>query len=410
MGGAAMANAEAVLNRAGIPAYPFPDTAAQVFAAVALWGDTLRALYETPALAEDPEHAVDPDAAHAAIARAQAAGRTTLDPDEAAHLLAAYALPLAPADEPPPPGSFSLRISSAIDPVFGPFLALAPGDPWADLDIEPALALPPLNSTLARRALERSRLLPAFARHGVDLDGLAQLLVRLGRLVAEQHRVARIALDPMDAPRGRLLVRRANVELHPPDLPDDRLPRTVIAPYPQQYVETITLRDGSPALIRPIRPEDEPLLRAFHATLSDTTVYLRYFQALKLSQRVAHDRLARLCFVDYGRETALVVERTDPATGQPAILGVGRLTRHPRRPEGEFAVILADAHQRQGLGLALLTRLVAIARDLGLARIGAEMLLQNVGMQRVAQAAGFALTRIPEDGIVRADLDLARQC
>ncbi len=111
--------------------------------------------------------------------------------------------------------------------------------------------------------------------------------------------------------------------LYDADMPEAALPRPAIRPYPTQYVTPWTLKDGTPVTIRPIRPEDEPLMVAFHATLSERSVYMRYFSPLQLSQRIAHERLTRICFVDYDRQTALVVEHHDQATGERQILGLG---------------------------------------------------------------------------------------
>src|SRR5262249_6281649 len=135
-----------------------------------------------------------------------------------------------------------------------------------------------------------------------------------------------------------------------------------------QYVAPWTMKDGTAVLIRPIRPEDEPLIAAYHTTLSEGSVYLRYFNAMKLSHRVAHERLTRICFIDYDREMALVVERADPVAGR-SILAVGRLSRVRGMADAEYAMLVSDAAQGKGLGTELLARLLRIARDLGLRRV-----------------------------------------
>ncbi len=155
----------------------------------------------------------------------------------------------------------------------------------------------------------------------------------------------------------------ARVVLHAPEIPDDQLPRPAIRPYPSQYAAPWVAKDGGPVLIRPIRAEDEPLLVKFHETLSERSVTLRYFQAIKLSRRVAHDRLTRICFNDYDREIALVVDRKEPWTDLHEILGVGRLSKIPGTDEAEFALLINDGHQGRGFGTELLRRLLAIARS-----------------------------------------------
>ena len=131
----------------------------------------------------------------------------------------------------------------------------------------------------------------------------------------------------------------------------------------------------------------------FHETLSEESVYYRYFSQLKLSQRIAHERLTRMCFNDYDRELALVVEHKEAAGGNAEILGVGRLSKLRGVNEAEFSMIVSDQWQRQGMGTELLRRLVQIGRDERLERISANILKENHGMQHVAKRVGFTLNR-----------------
>jgi acetyltransferase len=158
--------------------------------------------------------------------------------------------------------------------------------------------------------------------------------------------------------------------------------------------------------IRPIRPEDEPLMVRFHQKLSERTVRLRYFYPMQLDRRTAHERLTRVCFADYDREMALVVEKPPAGGAEREIIGVGRLSKLPGTNDSEFALLINDEHQRKGLGARLLGMLVQIARDERLSSIGADIMAENVEMQRVAQKLGFRLTRDLEESTVRADLAL----
>ncbi len=125
---------------------------------------------------------------------------------------------------------------------------------------------------------------------------------------------------------------------------EEELPRTAIQPYPNQYISRAETKDGTPIVIRPIRPEDEPLMVRFHESLSERSVYMRYFYALNLDRRTAHERLTRICFIDYDREMALVAEARNPETGEPEILGVARLSRdHAVPDEAEFALLINDS-------------------------------------------------------------------
>ena len=155
------------------------------------------------------------------------------------------------------------------------------------------------------------------------------------------------------------------------------------------------LNDGTLVSIRPIRPEDEPLLVEMHRTLSETSVYYRYFTAFKIDQRIAHERLNRICFIDYDRDIALVAERFNAQTGRSEIVGVGRLSKLTGSNEAEFALLVRDAWQGRGLGTQLLRMLIQIARDKKLARITATILSDNRGMQHLARKAGFTVAHEP---------------
>jgi acetyltransferase len=143
----------------------------------------------------------------------------------------------------------------------------------------------------------------------------------------------------------------------------------------------------------------------FHEKLSDRTVYLRYFCSLSLSVRVSHERLSRICFVDYDREMALVADQEEQTTGKHRIMGVGRLIRRHARNEAEVAVLVSDQCQRRGLGTELLSKLVQVARDDKLNRLCAEMLGDNLGMQTIFTKLGFRLSFSPDSASIRATLD-----
>jgi acetyltransferase len=256
--------------------------------------------------------------------------------------------------------------------------------------------------------IEQTRIATALrgvrGRAPVDMEALEQLLVRFSLLVVEQRAIAELDINPLLASSDRLLALDARVVLHDPSVSEKDLPRLAIRPYPRRYVEPWTPRDGTPLLIRPIRPEDEPLIVAFHHGLTEETVYARYFSHLGLSQRTAHERLTRVCFNDYDREIALVAEETDRTTGDVSIVAVGRLSRSRIAPTGEFAILVADRWQRRGLGRELLQRLVRIAKDEGLRLIWADMLAANVGMRRLAESLGFQVTGETTEGTLRAEL------
>jgi acetyltransferase len=289
---------------------------------------------------------------------------------------------------------YELIVGSSMDSQFGPVLLFGTGGQLVEVFKDRALALPPLNATLARRMMERTKIFTALkgvrGRKSANLAELEQLLVRFSQLVVEQPWIAEIDINPLLVSSERIFALDARVVLHDLKTPEDKLPRPAIRPYPVQYVTPWRLKNKVPVVIRPIRPEDEPLLVKFHETLSEESVYHRYFTALKLSQRVAHERLTRICFNDYDREIALVAElKPAKKNDEGKILGVGRLSKLHGVNEAEFAVLVSDDRHGLGLGTELLGRLVQVGRDEKLNRIVGQILPENHAMQHICKKIGF---------------------
>lgn len=294
---------------------------------------------------------------------------------------------------------YELILGSTIDAQFGPVVLFGSGGQLVEVYRDRALALPPLNSTLAARLMEQTKILKALrgvrGRNPVDLLGLETLLVRFSELVVEQPRLREIDINPILASPEQLLALDARMVLFPNDVLDSQLPRPAIRPYPSQYISrwqmpgTSAVKDSSEVTIRPIRPEDEPLLVAFHHALSDSSVYFRYFQVQKLDSRVTHERLIRKCCVDYDREIALVAEHSNPSSGAREILAVARLTRQLGRKEAELGVLVTDRYQNAGLGRELVARLIDIARAEKVPAIIAHILAENAAMLALARRFHF---------------------
>src|SRR5580692_3723942 len=305
---------------------------------------------------------------------------------------------------------YELILGSSVDPQFGPVILFGSGGRFVEVYRDHAVALPPLNSTLAQRLMEQTQIFKALkgvrGRLPVDLVVLENLMVRFSQLVVEQPWIAEIDLNPLLASSEGLLVLDARVLLHDLSLRPDQLPKPAIRPYPSQYVSQFTMKEGAEVTLRPIRPEDEPLMSKFHETLSDGCVYMRYFSSLSLSSRVAHERLARICCIDYDRVKVLVVDHKDKVTGQHRILGVGRLIKLHTKNEAEIAILVSDQFQKQGLGIELLRRTVQIARDEKLSSVSADMLRDNLTVQRIFGKVGFRLRPLADSSSISAVLDL----
>jgi len=470
-----------LMNRAGIPTFPYPDTAARIFYYMWRYSYLLRGLYETPAL---PHGAEGPDRARAeAIVQAvRQSGRTLLTELESKELLTCYGIPTAPtlearsaeeavakAEELGYPvvvkllshtithktevegvklnlssaaavrnawsdieasvrekagaehflgvtvqpffraEGYELILGSTTDAQFGPVLLFGTGGQLVEVFRDQALSLPPLNTTLARRFMEQTKIFQALqgirGRKAIDLGALQELLVRFSQLVVEQRWIKEIDINPLLASPDRLTALDARVIVYPKEVVQEQLPRLAIRPYPMQYIRPGKMKNGEDVLVRPIRPEDEPLLIKLHQVLSERTVYLRYFQPLKLSQRTAHERLTRICFIDYDREMALVVEQKKEGC-DPEIIAIGRLSRVRGRDDAEMAVLVDDRFQHQGLGTELYRRLIEVARDEHMTSVISTILNENREMQAICRKLGFRLEANMDDGTIEAVLKL----
>jgi len=322
----------------------------------------------------------------------------------AAHFLGVTVQPMVK------PEGYELILGSSIDPQFGPVLLFGSGGQLVEVYGDRALGLPPLTSTLALRLMERTRIFAALrgvrGRAPVDLEQLQRVLVRFSYLVAQQPWIKEIDINPLLASPQGLLVLDARIVLHDPATPAENLPRPAIRPYPSQYVARWKMKGGSEVVFRPIRPEDEPLLVKFHESLSEESVYLRYFHMAQLSTRVAHERLLRKCFIDYDREMALVAELKEEGGGKVSLIAVARLSRLPLSQEAELAVAVSDQYQHQGLGSELIRRLVEIARTENIKRLVADFHSENSAIRHLAHHGGARVNRTSEPTCFRVTLDL----
>jgi acetyltransferase len=484
MGGNEVAAGEAILNRAGIPTFAYPDTAAMVFTSMHQYNENLRALYETPVPSADPADIESGRAkAHTLIESIRKTGRTILTEAESKDLLGCYGIPtvvtkvakteaaaaklaaqigfptvlklfsetithktdvggvqLNLKDEAEVRLAFNdikqsvtekkgaehfqgvtvqkmiklsegyeLILGSSIDPQFGPVLLFGMGGQLVEVFKDKALGLPPLNTTLARRMMETTKIYKALqgvrGRKPVDLAALERLMVGFSQLVAEQRWIKEIDINPLFASGEDLVALDARVILHEPKTTEEHLPKLAIRPYPTQYSETWKIKGGTGVTIRPIRPEDEPAMVGFHEGLSERSVYLRYFAPLQLQQRVSHSRLLRICFNDYDREIALVAERS-LGKGKYEILGVGRMSKLHGSSTAEFAVVVTDKWQKKGLGTELTKRVIHVAKHEKLGRLVAYTLLENHDMQNMCKQLGFRVKRFAEDSECVIEMEL----
>lgn len=307
---------------------------------------------------------------------------------------------------------YELIVGSSLDPQFGSVMLFGSGGQLVEVYQDRAIALPPLNTTLARRMMEQTHIYSALqgvrGREAIDLVALEKLLVRFSQLVVEQRWIKEIEINPLLASTNvpALIALDARIVLHDPAATEAELPPLAVRPYPSQFTWHCTLPNNTEVTIRPIRPEDEPMLIRFHKTLSEESVYFRYFHLIGLKHRIAHERLTRLCFIDYDRELALVAEFNDSQSGLPQIMAVARLSKLHGTHEAEFGMIVSDRYQGQGLGTRLLDCLLTVGRQEHLDHISAEILCENRAMQRVCEKVGFQLHRTSEADVLKAAIVL----
>lgn len=288
---------------------------------------------------------------------------------------------------------YELILGSSTDEQFGPLMLFGSGGQLVEVYQDRSLAIPPLNTVLARRMMEHTKIYKALqgvrGRPPIDLPALELLLERFSQLIVEQPWIKECDINPLLASDKKLLALDARVILHEKNRKE--LPRPAIRPYPLQYVESAQLKDKTPIVIRPIRPEDEPLFFQFHKDLSQETVRQRYLKVIHYEERIAEERLRRICFNDYDREIALIAQKENE------ILAVARLTKLPGdKKEAVFALIVKDRWQNQGIGAKLLTSLLMIAKTEKIQRIHAEMLEENVQMRALLPRFGFTLKQDPQ--------------
>ncbi len=318
------------------------------------------------------------------------------------HFLGVTVQPMIKSD------GYEIIVGSSLDPQIGPVLLFGAGGRLVEFYRDRALALPPLNMTLARRLMEQTRIYAALkaSRTAVDLVALEKILVFFSLLVTEQRWIKEIDINPLLVSPQKIAALDARMIVHPEDVSPESLPKLAIRPYPSQYIGQWTMEDGTKLIFRPIRPEDEPLMVKFHETLSERSVYFRYFHAMRLTQRVAHEQLTRICFIDYSREIGLVAVQKDPITGEQEILAVGRLIKVPGLRDGEFALLVSDKWHRRGIGMEMLKRLVDIGREERLKRLYGDILPENQNMLGVCDKLGFQRHYSAEKGVITAEIEL----
>ena len=285
-----------------------------------------------------------------------------------------------------------LVVGASRDPVFGPVIMFGAGGTMVELLRDNAFALPPLNAVLAKRLIDRTRvarLLDAFRdRHAVDRDAVVQVLLRVSDMICELPEITGLDLNPLFAGPDGVMAVDARIAIARPPSKDGPYDHMAIHPYPRHLIRETHLSDGRSLTIRPIRPEDAEAERTFVRELSPQAKRFRFMGALN---ELSPQMLVQFTQIDYRTEMALVAVIGDGARQEQ--IGVARYLINPDRRSCEFAIVVSDKVQHQGIGTRLMKALMDAARDHGLSEIEGVVLKENDQMLELMKELGFSITR-----------------
>ena len=288
------------------------------------------------------------------------------------------------------PNGRELLVGLATDPVFGPIITFGTGGTTVEVMQDRAVTLPPLNHRLVRDLIGQtrvSRLLEKFRHMPVaDMEALEQVLMRVSEIACELPLIRELDINPLivDEHGAIAIDARMVVEYHPQSA--ERYGHMAIHPYPSYLVTRWQLTDGTDIVIRPIRPEDAGIEQQFIRKLSSRAKYFRFMQSIT---ELSPQMLARFTQIDYSREMALIaVVYVD---GKETEIGVARYITNPDAKSCEFAIVIADDWQRQGIAQRLMQLLIKTARSHALQVMEGNVLSNNHEMLKLVAKLGFSI-------------------
>lgn len=304
---------------------------------------------------------------------------------------------------------YELIIGSKKDSTFGSVILFGLGGIAVETLKDKAVGLPPLNQNLARMLIEETRayeLLKGIrGRPAANLRLLEKTLVNFSNLVIDFPQIKEIDINPfmMDEKEGIAVDARMVIDSRLKDKDIEKHKYLTLPLYPKEFIKRFGLNDETPVLLRPIRPEDEPLLVELFGAFSEETIMNRFFELIK---SMTHERLISYCHNDYYREIAIVGEIEEE--GRKRLIGVGRLVCDANVEKGEYAVVVGDPWQRKGLGTELLDYCCnVVAKKRGLKEINAVVMSHNYAMIKIFERQGFTIERDFEEGVVNVKRILA---
>jgi acetyltransferase len=311
---------------------------------------------------------------------------------------------------------YEIIIGSKKDSIFGPVILFGMGGVGVELFKDFAIGLPPLNQTLARRLMEETRVYQLLKGYRnmppANLKLLEEILVRFSQMLVDFPQLLEVDINPLliDEKEAFILDARILIDkelalkmFSPRDYPSACPYHLVICPYPKKYETLWRLKDGRIVILRPIKPEDEPLWLEMFQNFSEESIRYRFFQIIK---DTPHEVRVRYCNIDYDREMAIVAELTE--NGRRRIVGVVRVSLEPDRKTGEIAFIVADPWQGLGLGTKMVDYAIEVCRDMGVESLYAIMLPDNKRAINLTKKMGFTLKPM-EDGTIKGILNLKEE-
>ncbi len=297
-----------------------------------------------------------------------------------------------------------LLIGSKKDPIFGPVIVFGMGGVAVDVFKDTNIGIPPLNMALAQQLIDGTKIATLLKGYrgtpAVDVAAIQFLLYKFAYLIMDFPEISEVDLDPFAVDELGGIVLDAKIILDETVAGKSVKPfsHMVICPYPSEYERTVLIRRGRQVLLRPIRPEDEPLQEELFKTLSPETRRFRFFAPVKES----HEMLARYTQIDYDREIAIIAELNE--RGRKRMAGVVRLTADPYNETAEYAIVVGDPWQKHGLGTVMTRYILEIAQARGIKKVYAYVLEDNASMLNLSMKFNFTSHR--EEDCWRLELEL----
>jgi acetyltransferase len=292
------------------------------------------------------------------------------------------------------------------DPIFGTCMMIGMGGTAAELFKDKSLGFPPLNERLARRMLENLKVYPLLKGYRgskpKNIDKLIELMIRMSYLAADYPEIAELDINPLLVTPDDAIALDARIVLDK-DVVGKKTAEyahLLLHPYPDKLIKKSKLNDGTPIILRPIKPEDEPLWLDLLGSCSKESIYSRFRYNFHFD---SHEVATQFCYIDYTREIAIVAEVEEK--GKKKLIAVGRLISDPDLTSVEYAILITDAYQKKELGTILTTYCETIAKNWKMKRVFAETTKDNKAMVAVFKKLGFTVT-YNEDTTVSVSKDI----